>query len=231
MNDYPNQHENGATYTEGDYAEINTGDEALDNAPTTAQPSLEAQQSASGRVQELTPEIIRQRGSSRLAMFPLAMGFIGLGAVLLAESRIEGLTIGTGQAAVILGGALVLTFLFRFFTSGRCERGLFFLAVVGIMWGIVLAMSTIDNETFPLEEFWPLAIAGVGFAFFMTFLFERNHQTGLVFPGIILLVTTGVLFVVTLGIITDAMQDFVRDYWPLALAFLGLTLLPSAFQD
>lgn len=214
-------------YTEGEYAEVAETDalNEYDEQP------LAASQPASERVQELAPEAIRQRSGSRLAIFPLAMGFIGLGVVLLAEDRIEGLTIGLGQASIVLIGALVLTFLFRFFTSGRRERGLFFLAVVVISWGIVLAMSTIDNETFPIEEFWPLTIAGVGIAFFMTFLFERNHQTGLVFPGIILLFTTGILFIGTLGIITDAMQDFVRDYWPLALAFLGLTLLPAAFQD
>lgn len=214
-------------YTEGEYAEVEETD-ALNQYDE--QPLAESQPT-SERVQELAPEAIRQRSGSRLAIFPLAMGFIGLGVVLLAEDRIEGLTIGLGQASIVLVGALVLTFLFRFFTSGRRERGLFFLAVVIISWGIVLAMSIIDNETFPIEEFWPLTIAGVGIAFFMTFLFERNHQTGLVFPGIILLFTTGILFIGTLGIITDAMQDFVRDYWPLALAFLGLTLLPAAFQD
>ena len=61
------------------------------------------------------------------------------------------------------------------------------------------------------------------------FLFERSHQAGLVFPGIILLFTAGVAFLITLEIIDDDAQDIIADYWPLLLAFIGITLLlPSA---
>lgn len=184
----------------------------------------------SNRVEEVSSQAIRQKSSSRLAIFPLAMGFIGLGALLLIEDRIEGFQVTTGAAAIILLGALVLTYLFRFFVSGRRERGLFFLAIVLIMWGIVMALINLKSDTFTFEEFWPLMIAGIGLALFITFLFERSHQVGLVFPGIILLFASGVSFIVSLGIIGQSVTDAITNYWPLILACIGLTLLPSAIQ-
>lgn len=183
-----------------------------------------------GRVRELMQETVRQKRGSRLAIFPLAMGFIALGSLLLAEGRVEGLEVSPGAATVILIGALVLTYMFRFFISGRRERGLFFLAVVIICWGGVVALSSIDNETFPLEEFWPLTLAGVGVALFLTFLFERSHQAGLIFPGIILLFASGIAFLITLDIVEQPVLDTVADYWPLVISFIGLTLLPAALQ-
>jgi len=75
-----------------------------------------------------------------------------------------------------------------------------------------------------------LALATVGMALFITFLFERSHQIGLVFPGIILLFASGVAFAVSLDVIDQKVLDIVADYWPLVLAFIGLTLFPSAVQ-
>lgn len=173
----------------------------------------------------------RQKSANRLAIFPLAMGFIGLGLLLLAEDYVEELTVSSGASVIILIGSLVLTYIFRFFTSGRRERGLFFLAVVTTAWGSLLALTIVDGESFPFDEFWPLLLAGVGVAFFLTFLFERSHQIGLVFPGVILMFASGIAFLVTLDVIDAEMQSTIADYWPLLLAFLGLTLLPSALQE
>ena len=183
------------------------------------------------RVNELLSIPIRQKHSNRLAIFPLAMGFITLGGLLLAEDRIEGLDVNLPAAIVIIVGALVLTYIFRFFTSGRRERGLFFLATVTIVWGSVIALTVLNSGKFEIAEFWPLILAGIGVAFFFTFLFERTHQVGLVFPGIILMFASAVAFTVTLGIIDQSVLDAVADYWPLVVTFIGLTLLPSALQD
>lgn len=213
------------------------GDIAEEVVPSTSPTpdSDETIASSEAATDTAAPEIIwqrtRQKSANRLAIFPLAMGLIGLGGLLLAEDYVDGLEVSLGASTIIIIGALILTYLFRFFTSGRRERGLFFLAIITISWGGLLALSVIDDENFPLDEFWPLAFAGVGAAFFMTFLFERSHQAGLVFPGIILLFTAGVAFLVTLDIINDDAQDIIADYWPLLLAFIGLTLLPSALQE
>lgn len=185
-------------------------------------------------VQEIRSERVRQRGANRFAILPMALACIGLGTLLLAQNYVDdlsGLNISSSAASVVLIGALVLTYIFRFFTSGRRERGLFFLAIVILTWGSVLALSIIDDERYPITEFWPLFFAGVGIAFFLTFLFERSHQVGLVFPGVILLFASGVAFLITQNVVGEEVQSVVEDYWPLLIAFIGLTILPSALQD
>jgi hypothetical protein len=182
-----------------------------------------------GRVEEMAPEPTRQRRGGRLAIFPLALGLIVLGGLLLASKYVEGLNfeIDFTRGLVVLSGALVLTFMFRFFLSGRRERGLFFLAVVLIMWGVVLAMAVLGDEQFPLAEFWPLVLAGIGVAFFFTFLFERTHQGGLVLPGIMLMFASGIALAVMLDVIGDSTQEIINDYWPLLLTLIGIVLLPN----
>lgn len=195
------------------------------------QASSSSEEEAADSVRAVRPQRIRQKSANRVAIFPLAMGFIGLGGLLFAEDYVDGLEVSLAASSIILIGALILTYLFRFFTSGRRERGLFFLATIAITWGALLALSVVDSETYPLAEFWPLIFAGVGSAFFLTFIFERSHQIGLVFPGVLLLFVSGVAFLVTLDVIDETIQDTVSDYWPLLLAFIGLTLLPSALQE
>ena len=182
------------------------------------------------RVREIQPELIRQQRPGRLAIAPLAFGLIGLGSLLLTENFIEELEITAGAAITILLGSFVLTTVFRFFESGRRQRGLFFVGVVLLIWGGVVALNVLRDDKFPLDEFWPLTIAGVGAAFFITFLFERNHQAGLVFPGIILMFASGIAFLVTLDVIGPDLTDGVKDFWPLMVAVVGLLLFPAAFQ-
>ncbi len=195
----------------------------------TRQPSERATEEHD-RVREIQPELIRQQRPGRLAIAPLAFGLIGLGSLLLAENFMEELEITAGAAIIILLGSFVLTTVFRFFESGRRQRGLFFVGVVLLIWGGVVALNVLRDDKFPLDEFWPLTIAGVGAAFFITFLFERNHQAGLVFPGIILMFASGIAFLVTLDVIGPDLTDGVKDFWPLMVAVVGLLLFPAAFQ-
>lgn len=182
------------------------------------------------RVREIQPELIRQQRPGRLAISPLAFGLIGLGSLLLAENFVEELEITAGAAITLLLGSFVLTTTFRFFESGRRQRGLFFMGVVLLIWGAIVALNVLREDKFPIDEFWPLTIAGVGAAFFITFLFERNHQAGLVFPGIILMFASGIAFLVTLDVIGQGTLDEVKDFWPLLAAVVGLLLFPAAFQ-
>lgn len=210
---------------------------AMDNDVTEIalpEPSPATNAPSRNTIEEVRPERVRQRGANRLAILPMALGCIGLGVLLLAQEYVESLNeldISPAAATVILIGALVLTYIFRFFTSGRRERGLFFLSIVMLTWGSILALSIVNDERYPLTEFWPLLFAGVGIAFFFTFLFERSHQVGLVFPGVVVLFASGVAFLVTQNFINEDAKDIVADYWPLLIAFVGLTLLPSALQD
>jgi hypothetical protein len=151
----------------------------------------------------------------------------------MAGSRlnwVEGFIISTPNAIVIFLGAVTLTFIFRFFLSGRRERGLFFIALVLIVWGVVLAMTTLSGDNFPIKEYYPLFLGGIGIAFFFTFLFERTHQIGLVLPGVILIFASGVALAVTRNLISEDLQQWITDYSPLLLTLIGLTLLPLVLR-
>lgn len=192
--------------------------------------SIRPPESDEDRLREFAPELIRQPSTGRLAVFPLSLGLIGLGLLLLAPQYIEGLKVTAGNAAVIFTGALILTFFFRFFISGRRERGLFFLGLVLLLWGGVIAMTILASDEFPIQDFYPLLLGGVGIACFFTFLFERTHQIGLVLPGVMLIFASSVALTLTLDIITQETRDFITDYYPLLVTFFGITLLPAVLR-
>lgn len=190
----------------------------------------EDESEAPGGAEELPPEMVRQQVGSRWTILPLAFGFIGAGALLLAGNLNEDIEVNAGAGLIIILGTLVLTNFFRFFESGRRDRGLFFVAIVLLLWGVLVGMDNITNDRFRIADYWTLLGAGVGFAFIITFLFERTHQVGLIFPGILLIVASGVGVMVTQELISQSFQDFLVDYMMLIVAFVGLSLIPVALQ-
>lgn len=186
---------------------------------------------APGGAQELPPEMVRQQVGSRWTILPLAFGFIAAGALLLAGNLTEDIEVTPASGLVIILGTLILTNLFRFFESGRRDRGLFFIAIVLLLWGVLIGMDNVTNDRFQLEDYWTLLGAGIGFAFIITFLFERTHQVGLIFPGILLIVASGVGVMVIQELISKGFQEFLVDYMLLIVAFIGLSLIPVALQS
>lgn len=172
----------------------------------------------------------QQTARGRLTAFPLAVGFITLGVLLLLEGRIEGFDVTLPVAILIMAAALVLTHLFRFFISGRRERGLLFLALVILTLGGVLALFSVAGDHFDPYEWWPLALVGTSAALFMTFVLERQHERGLVGLSILILVAAGVALLVTHEVISPKVTDQVADFWPLAIAFIGITLIPLTLR-
>ncbi|MCI0711460.1 MAG: hypothetical protein L0154_15000 [Chloroflexi bacterium] len=184
-----------------------------------------------GGAEELPPEMVRHQVGSRWTILPLAFGFIGAGVLLLAGNFIEEIEVSVGSGIIIILGTLVLTNLFRFFESGRRDRGLFFIAIVLLLWGVLVAMDNLTNNRFQIENYWTLLGAGIGFAFIITFLFERTHQVGLIFPGILLIVASGVGVMMTQGLIQQGFQEFLVDYMLLIVALIGLSLIPVALRE
>jgi hypothetical protein len=176
------------------------------------------------------PQLIRQHQEGRLTLLPLAFGFIGAGVLLLANQFVDGLNIELATSLVIIMGALTLTYIFRFFSSGRRERGLFFVAMVLMLWGILVAIDVSSPSAYYLEDYWALFIAALGVAFIFTFIFERTHQIGLLFPAILIIYTSGLSILLTREIIPIEVQKVVLDYSPLVATFIGLSLLPTVIQ-
>src|SRR5690606_5780698 len=119
---------------------------------------------------------------------------------------------------------------FRFFASGRRERGLFFLALVVLFFGGIVAAISVANTTVDIHQNWPVVIVGLGVAFLITFAFERQHERGLLSLAGLMFLSSAVAFLVTLEIIPHDVIDTVADYWPLISAFIGITLIPLALR-
>ena len=172
----------------------------------------------------------QQTARGRITVFPFAIGLITLGALLLAEPRVEGFDVTPAIAALIIAASLVLTNIFRFFASGRRERGLLFIALAVLSLGAVLAFISLSGDSFEVIDWWPLVLVGGAGALFLTWLFERQHERGLLGLAALFLLSAGVALTVTLEIIPQDTVDQVADYFPLLIAFIGLTLIPLALR-
>jgi hypothetical protein len=64
----------------------------------------------------------------------------------------------------------------------------------------------------------------------LTFLAEREHERGLLGLAALLLVAAGVALAVTLEAIPQNTVDSIADYFPLVIAFIGVTLIPLTLR-
>lgn len=175
-------------------------------------------------------ETYTQLASGRIAAFPLAIGLIALGALLLLAPFLDGFSVTVPNALVIMLASLLLTYLFRFFVSGRQERGLIFLAMLLFSLGAVLALFSLNGENLPVEQWWPLLILGFAMSLGVTFALEREHERGLLSLAIVFGVAGLVALSVTLEVIPAQTIELVADYFPLVIAFIGITLIPLGLR-
>jgi hypothetical protein len=201
-----------------DQEPINAEAVAESSLPATRPPDVEQAESAS----------YQQTARGRIVALPLATGLITLGALLLLEPRVEGFDVTLPVAALIIIASLVLTNLFRFFASNRRERGLLFLALAALSLGGALAIINVGS--LELHEWWPIALVGGAVALLITYLLEPQHDRGLLGLALLVLLSGIVSFTVTLDLIPPEMADTITDFWPLLLAFIGITLIPLALR-
>ncbi|MBZ0308258.1 MAG: hypothetical protein K8I82_19495 [Anaerolineae bacterium] len=190
----------------------------------------EERQLISGSVEQAEEKTYRQAARGRIVTFPFALGLIVLGVLLLVAPEIEGFDVTLPVGVMVMVAAFVLTNLFRFFSSGRRERGLYFLALVLISFGVVLAVI-VNIPDADASEWWPLVLVGISLSYFFTFIFERQHENGLVGVGLLVMIAAVVALMVTVGVIPQEVLDTAGDYWPLLIAFVGVTLIPLAFRQ
>lgn len=169
-----------------------------------------------------------QNAQGRFIALPFALGLVALGGLLLVEDQIEGFSVTPVVAALLLISALVLTNLFRFFASGRRERGLFFLALMTM--GIGAALAVMNVQSLEVTEWYPLTMFGIALAFFITFIFERQHERGLLGLTILFAEAGAIGLLVTQGGISDDILEQTADYFPLIIAVIGITLIPLALR-
>ncbi|MCC7209966.1 MAG: hypothetical protein IT323_21870 [Anaerolineae bacterium] len=178
-----------------------------------------------------TPRMSQYRSQRRrfTSMFITALVMIALGALFLSVTLTPEL--GSLPRSVALGitaMAVALSLIGRFVFNGRRERGLFALGVVLLLWTGVLAL--IVNGNLAVGQGWPLGVAAVGAALLLTFVFERNHERGLLLPGFALIVAGIIAMPFGVGLIPREITATLALLWPLLLLIPALALVPLAFR-
>jgi len=223
------------------WAEDNTADAYATDAyaaPPPAPPASEAPAEPSTvdeseRLRQPRAHAFRRRLQTQIAMLPLALALIALGAFLSARAfGVEGLPeISDTTLALGFGGALAFTAVFHSLVFGRRERGLlFFGLLVWVTAGVIYAVLEFVEPEPDAAEWWPLLLVALGVTFLLTFALERGHDVRLILLGVLALVAAGTAFTVTTGVIEQDLLDQAADYWPLLVTALGIGLLPLAFR-
>jgi hypothetical protein len=176
------------------------------------------------------PAAYQQTVRGRLSVFPLALSLMLLGLVLVAQNYVTGLEVSLVVVTLTLGTGLILSFLFRFFASGRRERGLLFLALSAMVLMALLGLMSLLSQTFPAHQAYPLLLVGLGLSVWLTYLLGRDRDRGLLGLGALFIFMGGVGVAVTYEILSPRLTQTVGDYAPLLLAVAGITLIPLALR-
>jgi hypothetical protein len=127
-----------------------------------------------------------------------------------------------------------LALLARFALNGRRERGLLVISLTLLL--LVILSVLVVGGVVRGEQFFPLALMGAGAAIFITFLFERSHERGLVLPALMLMVAGGVALALSAlstspsGVFNADVQGLAAVFWPVLLLVAVLVVLPLAFR-
>jgi hypothetical protein len=165
----------------------------------------------------------RQVRRAQISMAFPALLLLGFGALLLANppTLTAALALGLGLGAIGIG--LVARFLF----NARRERGLFFLGIT-LLLTIGFGVAVIARDL-AITDVWPVLIIAVGLALLLTFLFERNHERGLILPGVMLIVAGVSALAFTLRLLPTEVLTIMATNWPLVFVVIAVLLLPRVF--
>lgn len=169
------------------------------------------------------PPVVLRRG--QVASVLPALVLIALGAWLTFA-----FTTGTppdgGLVALALGGGLVIILAGRWLSSGRWARGSLFLALaLGGMGGALLLLAAPGSPG--AARGWPLALIGLGAAFFLSAALAAPPDRRLILPGVLLAVSGLAALAVTFGLLPGSLLEMAAGLWPVAaVALLVVWLLP-----
>jgi hypothetical protein len=174
------------------------------------------------------PSITLRRGQP--ASVVPALIFIGVGAWLtFAMSAPGSVSASPALVTAVLGGALIVTLLAQFVTSGRWSRGVFFFAVLALLVGGALYYQSMSPATAALTA--PLILLAVGVAFALTGFMARPTDRRLLLPGAAFVMLAALALVIALGVLPVPLTSQMTPFWPIVVAVLALIwLLPVVFK-
>jgi len=165
-----------------------------------------------------------RRARASMAIFGLLM--IAVGGLYLAQVAFPSMNAGTLLGIGVLALGLGITA--RFLINGRRERGLFVVGVLLLAWSGLGALVSINLLT--VEQAWPMGIMAIGLAMLSTFLLERSHERGLIFPALGVLAIGITALPITLNPASPDIRNLLTTFWPLLLLIGALALLPRAVR-
>ncbi|NPV65520.1 MAG: hypothetical protein HPY64_00075 [Anaerolineae bacterium] len=153
---------------------------------------------------------------------------IALGVILVWPVLTGGYILVPNVIAVIAITGWALSLLAYWHHTGRQARGALFLALMLLFWvgttAIAYAQGALDSRL------WPLYVAVLGLAILLTYVGDRQRESRLATPGIILLLAGLIGLLITYDIIPPAILATISGAWPWVVVVLILALLPLAFQ-
>jgi hypothetical protein len=174
------------------------------------------------------PPMMRLRRGQLGSLVP-ALLLIGIGAWLTLTTT-AGTPPNSLLVAAVAVGAVVVTLLAQWISTGRWGRGYLFFALLILLVTGILAFS-IQPGGLSLVRGWPLLIAALGVAVIVSSVLSRPSDQRLLPPGI-LLVTAGLLgVIVTSNVLPQRILAAVAPWGPAVLVVLAVIwLLPFVFR-
>ena len=163
----------------------------------------------------------------RVRLPSLAVGglLIALGVIYLWPALSGGYILVPGAILAIAALGVTLSLLAHWLNSGRRARGSLFLALVGLLWGLLTGVYLLDPGSANVGRSWPLYVLALGGAALVTFLGDRRRDRRLFAPGFVLTIA-GLVGLLAMGDQLPAeVMTLARQGWPWilgALALLGL---------
>lgn len=181
------------------------------------------------------PELVRrpayrsvERSSRGLHTTLAGILLIALGVILVWPVFSGGYILVPGVIAAIAIIGWALSLLAYWHHSGRQARGALFVALTLLLWVgttvVAYAQGVLDGRL------WPLYVAILGLVILLTYIGDRQRESRLATPGIILLIAGLIGLLITYDIIPSVIVAAISESWSWVLVVLILALLPLAFQ-
>ena len=168
------------------------------------------------------------RDSVRKATLVSGVVLTVLGLLLLfwTQNIINGLERWWPLGVTLLGAWLLFEAFFRKARPSALLMGLL-LTLSGLF---ILVLNTLVPPPLSIKELWPVFMGIVGVSLIpYGARYRRTVRVSLVVPGLILLVMMGIFLLFSLSIVKQSFSEIVIGWWPLALVFMGITLITSGW--
>ena len=157
----------------------------------------------------------------------IALTLLGILLLLITQNLAESMVRWSPSILTVFGAFLLYRAWFR-----KARPSALFLGLLMFFSGtfILLMSADILPRDLTLQKLWPVFMGIVGVSLIpYGARYRRTVRVTLVVPGIILILLMAVFLLFSFSVVKQSFAEFVRDWWPLVLVFMGVTLVASAW--